>query len=68
MPVLSAGDLGVVIDFASSDESAILEIEIQGEWQTYTQNGGKVTVGDMDIEKLPPGRYRAGHTAPPTGS
>ena len=58
MTVLSAGDLGIEIDYGARNPSGTLQRLENGDWQDYHQNGEIITSQTLDIESLPPGRYR----------
>ena len=58
MTVLSAGDLGVEIDYGARNPSGVLQRLENGDWQDYRPDGEVVTSEALDIESLPPGMYR----------
>ena len=58
MTELSAGDLGIEIDYGARNPSGVLQRLENGDWQDYHQNGEVITSQSLDIESLPPGRYR----------
>ena len=53
--ILSAGDLGIEIDFGDNQPGAI--IQRKGYWHDYLVEGEPV-VNPFDVETLPPGWYR----------
>jgi hypothetical protein len=55
--ILSAGDLGIEIDFGNDQPGAILQRKNKGHWHDYLVDG-KPVVNPFDVEALPPGRYR----------
>ncbi len=55
--ILSAGDLGVEIDFGSDEPGAIRQRKVKGYWRDYLVDGRPV-VNPFDAEALPAGRYR----------
>ncbi len=55
--ILSAGDLGVEIDFGPDQPSAILQRKDKGHWHDYLVDGEPVT-NPFNVEKLPAGWYR----------
>ncbi len=55
--ILSAGDLGIEIDFGSDQPGAILQRKENGYWHDYLVDGERV-VKPFDVETLPPGVYR----------
>jgi len=58
MTVLSAGDLSVEIDYGVGNPPGILQCLENGDWQDYRPDGKAVTSESLDIESLPPGKYR----------
>ena len=58
MIVLSAGDLAVEIDYGARNPSGTLQRLENDDWQNCRQDGEVVTSEALDIESLPPGRYR----------
>ena len=58
MTVLSAGDLGVEIDYGVGNPSGTLQRFENGDWQDYCPDGEVITSKSLDIESLPPGKYR----------
>ena len=58
MTVLSAGDLGVEIDYGVGNPSGTLQRLVEGVWGDYRPEGEVVTSEALDIESLPPGKYR----------
>ena len=61
MTMLSAGDLGVEIDYGAGNPSGALQRLENGVWQDYSPDGEAVTDKTLDIESLPPGKYRLSH-------
>ena len=57
MMILSAGDLGVEIDFGDNETGATQQREEKDGWRDYLIDGEPV-VNPVDIETLPSGRYR----------
>ena len=55
--ILSAGDLGIEIDFGSNKPGAILQRKEKSYWHDYLVDGEPV-VNPVDVESLPPGFYR----------
>jgi len=55
--ILSAGDLGIEIDFGPDQPGAILQRKEKGYWHDYLVKGKRV-VNPFDVEMLPPGFYR----------
>ena len=55
--ILSAGDLGIEIDFGSNQPGAILQRQEKGHWHDYLVEG-KPVINPFDGESLPPGFYR----------
>ena len=53
--ILSAGDLGIEIDFWANEPGAILQRKEEDGWRDYLIDGEQAPV---DIETLPAGRYR----------
>jgi hypothetical protein len=53
--ILSAGDLGIEIDFGPDQPGAILQRKDKGHWRDYLVDGEPV-VNPFDVETLPPGR------------
>ena len=58
MTVLSAGDLGVEIDYGARNPPGTLQRLENGVWENYRLDGEVVSSKSMDIESLPPGKYR----------
>ena len=58
MTVLSAGDLGVEIDYGARNPSGTLQRLENGAWENYRLDGELVSSDSLDIESLPPGKYR----------
>ena len=55
--ILSAGDLGIEIDFGPDKPGAILKRKEPDGWRDYLVDGEPV-VNSFDVEKFPPGYYR----------
>ena len=55
--IWSAGDIGVEIDFGPDEPGAVLQRKEKGYWHDYLVDGVPVT-NPLDVETLPPGRYR----------
>jgi hypothetical protein len=58
MTMLSAGDLGVEIDYGAGNPQGTLQRLENGDWQDYRPGGEAVTSESLDIDSLPPGKYR----------
>ncbi len=58
MAMLSAGDLGIEIDYGAGNHPGTLQRLENGVWQDYRPDGEDVTSESLDIESLPPGKYR----------
>jgi hypothetical protein len=58
MTMLSAGDLGVEIDFGVGNPSGTLQRLESGVWEDYSPVGEVITSESLKIESLPPGKYR----------
>jgi len=58
MTMLSAGDLGVEIDYGAGNPPGTLQRLDNGIWQDYHLNGEAITSESLDIESLSPGKYR----------
>ena len=58
MTVLSAGDLGIEIDYGARNPSGTLQRLVTGVWEDYNLDSEVVTSKSLDIESLPPGKYR----------
>lgn len=58
MTVLSAGDLGIEIDYGARNPSGTLQRLENGVWKNYRLDGEVVSSEALDIESLPPGRHR----------
>ena len=58
MTVLLAGDLRVEIDYGARNPSGTLQRLENGVWENYRLDGEVVSSEALDIESLPPGRYR----------
>jgi len=56
--MLSAGYLAIEIDYGVSDPSGTLQRCENGNWQDYCPDGEVITRKSLDIESLPPGKYR----------
>ena len=56
--MLSAGDLGIEIDYGVGNPSGALQRLENGDWQDYHPDGVAITSESLDIESLPPGKYR----------
>ena len=59
MTMLSAGDLGVEIDYGAGNHPGTLQRFENGDWGDHRVEGDVVTSESLDIESLPPGKYRA---------
>ena len=58
MVMLSAGDLGLEIDFGRERrQGGVLQRFENDEWRDYKPNGALVT-SPFDLNCLPPGKYR----------
>ena len=55
--ILSAGDLGVEIDFERNKSGAILQRKEKDVYQDYLIDG-KPVINPVDVNTLPPGWYR----------
>ena len=58
MTMLSAGDLGVEIDYGVGNPQGTLQRLDNGVWRDYGRDGEAVTSRSLDIDSLPPGKYR----------
>jgi hypothetical protein len=58
MTILSAGDLCIEIDYGAGNPQGTLQRIDNGVWQDYRPDGEVVTSKSLDIESLPPGKYR----------
>ncbi|MFC1740129.1 hypothetical protein ACFL0N_01460 [Pseudomonadota bacterium] len=58
MTMLSAGDLGLEIDYGVGEPRGILQRLQNGEWEDFCPDGEAITSESLDIESLPPGKYR----------
>ena len=58
MTVLSAGDLGIEIDYGARNPSGTLQRLENGARENYRLDGEVITSKSLDIESLPPGSYR----------
>lgn len=57
--ILSAGDLGIEIDFGTHQPGAILQRLEVAAWKDYLVDGKQVRE-PIDLESLSPGQYRMG--------
>jgi len=57
MTVLSAGDLGVEIDYGAGNPSGTLQRLDNGDWEDYRVDGEPL-IYSFKVNKLPPGEYR----------
>ena len=55
--VISAGDLGVELDFGAGKPEGTLQRYVNGAWIDYMVNGKSITL-PVKLETLPPGKYR----------
>jgi hypothetical protein len=55
---LSAGDLGVEIDYGMGNPPGTLQRLDCGVWRDYSRDGEVITSESLDIESLPSGKYR----------
>ncbi len=55
--ILSAGDLGIEINFGPNKPGAILQRKDKGHWRDYLVDG-KPIANPFNVESLPPGFYR----------
>jgi hypothetical protein len=58
MTMLSAGDLGVEIDYGIGNPLGTLQRLDNGVWRDYSRDGEAITGETVDIVGLPPGKYR----------
>jgi hypothetical protein len=58
MTMLSAGDLGVEIDYGVGNPPGTLQRFDDGVWQDYCRDGEVITSESLDIDSLPSGKYR----------
>jgi hypothetical protein len=58
MTILSAGDLGVEIDYGAGNPQGTLQRLENGDWEDYRPDGEAITSKSLDIESLPSGKYR----------
>ena len=58
MTVLSAGDLAIEIDYGVGNPPGTLQRYENGGWQDYRPDGEAITSESLDINSLPPGKYR----------
>ena len=58
MTMLSAGDLAIEIDYVVGNPSGTLQRLENGDWQDYCPDGGVITSKSLNINSLPPGKYR----------
>ena len=58
MTVLSAGDLRIEIDYGAGNPPGTLQRHENGDWQDYSLDGEVITTESLDINNLPPGKYR----------
>ena len=58
MTILSAGDLAVEIDYGARNPSGVLQRLENDVWENYRLDGEVVSSETLDIESLPPGKYR----------
>jgi hypothetical protein len=58
MTMLSAGDLGIEIDFGVGNPLGTLQRLENGDWEDYRPEGEAITSKTLDIESLMPGKYR----------
>jgi hypothetical protein len=56
---IQAGDVGIEIDFGTHQPGAILQRLEKAVWKDYLVDGKQVRE-PIDLESLPPGRYRLG--------
>jgi len=57
MVMLSAGDLGLELDFGRNEPGDILQRWERDSWRSFKMNG-KLVRSPFDYQTLPPGRYR----------
>ena len=58
MTMLSAGGLGVEIDYGAGNPQGTLRRLENDNWEDYRPDGETITSNSLDIESLPPGKYR----------
>jgi len=58
MTMLSAGDLATEVDYGVGNPSGTLQRLENGDWLDYCPDGEVITSKSLDIESLPPGKYR----------
>ena len=58
MTVLSAGNLGVEIDYGIGNPPGTLQRLEKGVWRDYRPNGEAITSESLGIDSLQPGKYR----------
>jgi len=58
MTMHSAGDLGVEIDYGAGNPPGTLQRLENDDWQNYRPDGEAITCKSLDIDSLPPGKYR----------
>jgi hypothetical protein len=58
MTMLSAGDLGVEIDYGIGNPLGTLQRLDNGVWRDYSRDGEAITSETVDIDGLPPGKSR----------
>jgi hypothetical protein len=58
MTMLSAGDLGVEIDFGVGNPPGTLQRLENDVWQDYGPKGEVISSKSLDIDSLPPGKFR----------
>jgi hypothetical protein len=58
MTMLSAGDLGIEIDYGIGNHPGTLQRLDNGVWRDYHVDGEAITSESLDIDSLPPGKYR----------
>jgi hypothetical protein len=56
--MLSAGDLGVEIDYGAGNPLGIVQRLVEDIWEGFKPDGEVIATDSLDIERLPPGRYR----------
>ena len=54
MTVLSAGDLGVEVDYGIGNPPGTLQRLENGAWENYRLDGEVITSESLNIESLPP--------------
>ena len=58
MTMLSAGDLGLEIDYGIGNPPGTLQRFDNGDWENYGPEGEVISSKSLDIDSLPPGKYR----------